>query len=212
MKISGDVFRTVLLLVSAGALNSAPVTLPFSGTIDNDPFGVFGSATFQGQYTFDSNTTQVLDTPNSGGYAGSGGIFNMSVVFNGTVGGALDGIPFVADNLNITVNNDFPGPLDQYLVTGTSTLNPNLTIEIALSDFTGTAFLNTLLPVTPLDLGKFSVASFALFGGTNDNPIEAEGLLATITTPEPANLGFTAAGLSLLAVWLRRKTRSRISF
>ena len=27
--------------------------------------------------------------------------------------------PYIADKLNITVNNNFPGPLDEYLVTGT---------------------------------------------------------------------------------------------
>jgi hypothetical protein len=113
MRILRDVSRLALTLLSTGIIHAATVQFDFAGTIDNDPFGVFGNATFQGQYTFDSNIAQVLNTPNSGGYAGSGGIYTMSVVFNGTVGGALDGIAFVADTLNITVNNDFPGPLDQ---------------------------------------------------------------------------------------------------
>jgi hypothetical protein len=96
--------------------------------------------------------------------------------------------------------------LDQYLVTGTSTQDPNLSIEIALSDFTGAAFSNTLLPLSPPSLGNFTVASFALFGGTDDNPIEAEGALTTLTaTPEPAHLALSAAGISLLAVWFRRR-------
>jgi hypothetical protein len=95
-------------------------------------------------------------------------------------------------------------------VTGTSTLDPNLSIEIALSDFTGTVFSNTLLPLSQPNPGNFTVANFALFGGSVDNPIEAEGTLNPSTaTPEPTNLAPTVTGISLLAVWFRRRLASR---
>ena len=199
-----------LLVVAAGALQAGPITFTYSGAVTSDPFGVFGNATFTGQYTFDSNTTQVLDTANSGGYAGSGGIFAMSVVFTGTVGGALDGVPFNGDTLNLTVNNDFPGPLDQYLVTGTSSTDPNLSIELTLSDFTGTAFGNTLLPLSAPNLANFTSAEFALFGGTVDDPIEAEGVLTTLaggtaSVPEPSDVALFWPGLAMLACLFRQR-------
>src|ERR1700690_60357 len=96
-----------ILPIAAGIAQAGPITFDYAGSVTNDPFAVFGSATFTGQYTFDSNMTQVLATANSGGYAGSGGIFSMSAVFSGTPGGALDGVVFTADTLNITVNNNF---------------------------------------------------------------------------------------------------------
>jgi hypothetical protein len=38
-------------------------------------------------------------------------------------GRALHGMTFSGDTVNITVNINFPGPPDEYLVTGTSSLN-----------------------------------------------------------------------------------------
>jgi hypothetical protein len=208
-------FSRIPLILAAACLFAAtaeagPVKISFSGLVTNDPFGVFDSATFDGQYTFDSNATQVLNTVNTGGYSGSGGIFSIAVSFSGTVGGALDGIIFGGDTLSITVNNDFGGPLDQYLVTGTSSTDPNLTIELTLSDFTGTAFTNTLLPLVAPNLSSFSIAGFALFAGTVDNPIEAEGTLTSLvdgsaaSVPEPTPLAFSGVGLILMACWFRR--------
>jgi PEP-CTERM motif-containing protein len=175
---------------------------------------VFDNATVAGTYTFDSTMAQVLATPNSGGYAGSGGIFNMNVAFTGTLDPSVDG-PYIADTLNITVNNVFSGPLDEYLVTGTSSTDSALTIEIRLDDFSGTAFSNTSLPLTPPSLAAFTSVRFALFDGTLDNPIEAEGVLRTLqctagcgrTVPEPnAMLLF---GIALGALWLVRHPRRR---
>ena len=94
------------------AAQATPVTFSFTGVVDNDPFGVFDSATFDGTYTFDSNIPQVLATPNSGGYADTGASVNMTVSFTGTLDPTVAG-PYTADTLNITVNNDFPGPLDE---------------------------------------------------------------------------------------------------
>lgn len=86
----------------------APITFSYAGSIDNDPFGVFGSATFTGTYTFDSSMTQVLSTLTSGGYADSGGPFSMEVAFTGTSDPALEGATFTGDSLNITVNHCCP--------------------------------------------------------------------------------------------------------
>jgi hypothetical protein len=208
--------KWVFFIMAINTMCAGPVTFTYSGTVTNDPFGVFGSATFTGQYTFDSNTPEVLNTANSGGYAGAGGIFAMSVVFAGTAGGALDGVPFVADMLNISVNNDFPGPLDQYLVTGTSSTDPNLSIELTLNDFTGTAFNNTLLPLSPPNLANFSDPEFAFFGGTVDNPLEAEGVLTSLgvgaaPVPEPSNAALLSAGLAMVACLLRFQLIRRIN-
>jgi hypothetical protein len=193
------------------AAQASPITFLFTGAIDNDPFGVFDNATFDGSYTFDSSMTQVLNTANSGGYAGSGGIFNMNVSFTGTLDPSVDG-PYIADTLNITVNNNFPGPLDEYLVTGTSSTDSMLSIEIRLDDFSGTAFSNTSLPPTPPSLAAFTSVRFALFDGTLDNPIEAEGALRTLqctagcgrTVPEPNAMLLFSVALGALGLVRRR--------
>lgn len=210
--------RESLLLSAAwatlsGAVQAYPITFTFSGTVDTDPFGVFDSATYVGSFTFDSGMTQVLNTPDSGGYAGTGGIFNMTVTFTGALDASVEG-PYVADTLNITVNNDFPGPLDQYLVTGTSSTDPSLFIELRLEDFTGTAFSDTLLPLTPPDLTLFDSPRFALFGGTLDNPIEAgavvTGLVApSLVVPEPNVVLLFLSALAALGVARRHPLSKR---
>jgi hypothetical protein len=200
-------------LLGVGAAAAAPITFAFSGTIDNDPFGVFGTAAFSASYTFDSATPQVLNTPSSGGYAGSGGIFAISASFTGTIGGTLDGLPFLGDTLNITVNNNFPGPLDEYLVTGTSSVDSALFIELRMDDSAGTAFSNTLLPLAAPSLASFSSSRFAFLAGTLDNPLEAEGTVSTLTcisgcvvtaVPEPSSAALLAAAGGIL-LWLRRR-------
>ena len=194
------------------SVSASPITIGFTGQVTNDPFGVFDSATFAGIYTYDSNTTQVLSTTNSGGYEGSGGIFSMSVQFTGTVGGTLDGVLFSADTVNITINNDFPGPLDQYLVTGTSTTDSLLSIGLRLEDFTGLVFGSTALPTTAPNPASFDLLTFALFAGTVDDPIEAEGELSSLvcvsgcTVPEPATTTLLAVALGVWAY--RRRTVS----
>ena len=89
-------------LLSVGTAQASLIRFAFTGVIDNDTNGVFDSATFAGSYTFDSTMPQVLTTPNSGGYAGSGGIFNMNVAFTGTLDPSVAG-PYIADTLNLRV-------------------------------------------------------------------------------------------------------------
>jgi hypothetical protein len=214
-RIGGTMKRQLLVglltaLLSVGIAQASLIRFAFTGVIDNDPFGVFDNATFAGSYTFDSTMPQVLATPNSGGYAGSGGIFNMNVAFTGTLDPSVDG-PYIADTLNITVNNNFPGPLDEYLVTGTSSTDSMLSIEIRLDDFSGTAFSNTSLPLTPPSLAAFTSVRFALFDGTLDNPIEAEGVLRTLqctagcgTVPEPNAMLLLGVALGAFGLARRR--------
>ena len=141
----------------------------------------------------------------------------MTVSFTGTLDPSVAG-PYIADTLNITVNNDFPGPLDQYLVTGTSSIDNLLAIELTLDDFTGTAFSTLALPLTPPSLGAFTSVRFALFDGTLDNPVEAEGTLRTlecvagcrvVPLPEPCTLLVLVAALGALG--LSRKMRHATS-
>jgi hypothetical protein len=76
--------------------------------------------------------------------------------------------PYIADKLNITVNNNFPDPLDEYLVTGSSSTDSALAIELTRDDFSGMAFSNTSLPLTAPSLVAFTSVRFAFFDGTLD--------------------------------------------
>ena len=201
----------LLALLPICAEQATPVTFSFTGMVDNDPFAAFDTATFAGSYTFDSNIPQVLATPHSGGYADTGASVNMTVLFVGTLDPTVVG-PYIADTLNITINNDFPGPLDEYLVTGTSSTDSMLSIEIRLDDFSGTAFSNTSLPLTAPNLAAFTSVRFALFDGTLDNPIEAEGVLRTLqctagcgrTVPEPNVMLLLCVALGAVGLARRR--------
>lgn len=197
------------------AAQADPVQFTFGGIINNDPFGVFGGATFTGSFTFDSTMTQVVNTPESGGYAGSGGIFAMTVSFAGALDPVVNG-PYNADTLNITINNDFPGPLDQFLVTGTSSIDSMLFIQQTFEDFTGTAFNSTALPFVPPSLLAFTSLQFTLFSGTIDNPIEGAGSVTSLActagcvVPEPPASLLLLIALGALALVYSRTPRSRL--
>ena len=193
-----------------GAVDAAPITFSFEGVVDDDPFALFNDpfgspATVVGTYTFDSAMPQVLATANSGGYADAAPNAGMTMLFANTFDASVVG-PYIANQLNITVNNDFPGPLDQYLVTGTSSTNSFLSLELTLEDFTGTALLTTALPLAPPSLGAFASPrfSFATFDGNND--VQAGGVLTSLvcvagctnTVPEPSTAWLLLAAIALL--------------
>ena len=87
-----------------------------------------------------------------------------------------------------------------------------MSIEIRLDDFTGTAFSNTSLPLAPPNLAAFTSVRFALFDGTLDNPIEAEGVLRTLqctagcgrAVPEPNAMLLIGVALGALGLARRR--------
>jgi hypothetical protein len=101
-------------------------------------------------------------------------------------------------------------------VTGSSSVDPFLSIQITLSDPSGTAFSNTLLPLTPPNVSAFVQPpfSFALFDTVAGNQIEAEGVLDSLQctagcssnpAPEPNVLALLSVALGALAFSRRRE-------
>jgi hypothetical protein len=210
-----------LCALSAVTASANTITFSFAGSITSDPDNpdtVFGTgATFSGSYTFDSSMSQGLNTSSIEGYAGAGGVFNMNVSFSGALDHSLDGMLFSANALNIEVENNIPGPLDEYFVSGASSTDSSPFMDLALFDFTATAFSNTSLPLTPPNLSSFGSSSFELFDTTASGQwLDAEGDITSLTctagcgsegsspVPEPATGTLLAGGLGALG-WLKKR-------
>jgi len=106
-----------IAVLSVGALGSAgatPVTVAFTGTVTDDPFGV-GFTSFEGTYTFDSAAADSVPDISTGSYTSLGAGFGISASFDSGAATAS-----VSGTLNIGIANDFAGPIDQYTVTGLS--------------------------------------------------------------------------------------------
>lgn len=197
---------------------AAPVTFQFSGHLEeiaaldpSSPFPdpvVFGTP-FTGSYTFDGLATDgVPADPNTGSYASAGPpyAFNLSLAGLGFAFGAVD----------IGIANDYPGPLDQYLVTYAE--NPsgaNITgvlLEITLQDFSGTAFSSDALPLVPPTLTDFVVRRFFFTDTIDGNQVEVAGVidaLAVAAVPEPSSLPLALVAMLTLATLARPRRRLR---
>jgi hypothetical protein len=208
--------------VIPGDAEAAPVTFAFTGAVTqtmfdpNDPSGgeiTFGT-NFSGSYTFESTASDQISTPGSGSYASPAAApYGFAVNFG-------PGHDFItSDALTIGVF-DNAGGMDGYSVLacfGDFTC-PNITLELFLGDFDGSALAGDALPLDSLTFDAFEVATFALRGLIDGNQVEILGNLASLSCtdgcvpqqpqpiPEPGTLLLLSPALA--AIGLRRRARA----
>lgn len=175
-------------IAAACSAVAAPITIAFTGSVTDDPFGV-GLATFEGTYTFDSESTDGAADPNTGSYTSVGPAFGITATFDGGAATAA-----VTGMLNIGIANDF-GTVDQYTVTGLSATGE---VGLFFEDPTASVFSSDALVVPPPPIDAFVFLQFRWF----DTDVEILGTIATLTCIEncgPASV--PEPGTALLA-WL----------
>jgi Periplasmic copper-binding protein (NosD) len=208
--------------VAPGDAEAAPVTFAFTGAVTqtmfdpDDPSGgeiAFGT-NFSGRYTFESTASDQIATPGSGSYASPAAApYGFAVNFG-------PGHDFItSDALTIGVF-DNAGGTDGYSVLacfGGFTC-PNITLELFLGDFDGSAFTGDALPLDSLTFGAFAVATFALRGLIDGNQVEILGNLDSLSCtdgcvpqqpqpiPEPGTMLLLSPALA--AVALRRRAHA----
>jgi len=216
---------TLVWLIAAEFAQANPVAFAFTGHItvisSLDPFDPFpdpisddaaAPSTFAGIFTFDSAAADAIPDPQTGNYASNGGPFGFTL--------SLGGLTFNFGGVNIGILNDFVTffpvqTYDEYLAsyseTPTDTNPTGVQLQIALNDFTGTAFTNDALPLAPPMLSAFSnsiyPAQFWFTDTINGNQVELFGSLDSLTTvPEPGTLFLLSPGIWLLV--RRRQSRN----
>ncbi len=191
------------MLAAPAAVNAAPITVAFSGTVTSDPFGLstFG-APISGSYTFDAAAPDADAGSNTGSYASIGMAYGFSAVVDGTSYSTPGAVTVnVANNIGIGS--------DQYGVIGTA---GDLTLELFLEDFRQMALTGDALPAGAPLLSAFSVRGFRLFGTDVEFLGDVDTLACTAgcavaSVPEPGTLALVAlAGVLLLRGRRRRST------
>jgi len=187
---------------------SAPVTFQFTGTVlqvpvDDIYMDIANGAAIQGSFTFDSAALDLIAGPESGSYTSIGLPYGMTV----TVGAHLFS---TSDSLNVGISDFFLS--DMYTVLALNA-GAGLTLELFLSDSSGSVFASDALPLTPPSLAAFQVVNFSLHQVVDFLEVQVDGQLDSLTcsqgcgaaspVPEPgtALLGLGGA----LLILLRRK-------
>ncbi len=137
------------------AVQAAPITIGFSGSVDNDPYGN-GWVTFSGQYTYDSAWADMSPSSDLGLYQGTGPIYGMNV----NVDGGARSWSLYDWLMNVFIQNDLFVLGDEYSV---ATTDGTLNMEMVLDDYSHTVFDGDDLPTGAPILSDFDWPRFTLF-------------------------------------------------
>lgn len=203
-KYSGCVAAAVL--VCATAVQAAPVTFGFTGSITQvglDELGTgvaFGDG-FSGQYTFDDAAVDAIADTAQGSYSAFGGGYGLSVDI-GSSSFAVSGY------LNVGTGNGLPA--DQYTVFASDGV---FDIGLFFQDVDGGSFADDGLPLLPFSLAGFETRDFYL-RDTAGSVLDLGGEITALTClsgcgptpmPEPGSLWLAGLALATAAGCGRRR-------
>lgn len=182
-----------MFLALAATASASIITVNYSGVITQVPiddiFGDIAPGTpFQGSYTFDSSSADLIPANNTtGSYSFTAPLGLTAVIGTHTFD--------AAGLLSIGIVNSL---IDQYTVFA-QTPGAGLTISLFLQDNSAAVFSNDQLPSSALPIAAFTQTEFHLALVLDGAELQADGQLNGITTvPEPAYLCAALAALLLL--------------
>jgi len=197
------------VLIAATVASADPVTFQFTGTVtqvidDDFSTNIKPQDTFQGSFTFDSNTSSSSSTPTGAGYDDFINPHGM------TVDVGPHNFSISNDALSIGIQN---GAADLFSVFAENFISPGLIFHITLRDPSGAALSSVALPLSPPDLSAFSQRDFFLREvDVSGNQTDVQGRIDSLTAcpscgsvvPEPAGIWLIAI---LPALAYRRSNR-----
>ena len=213
LSTAAALFAGALTAATTPPAAAAPVAYTFAGQVSDDTAGR-GYTHFSGSFSFDSATPDGIADPSTGAYAHSGAPWGLTLQFDALA-------PFAVQSaFNVLVSNGLGGQ-DAW---GLLAEDADHSISLSLTQLAGTLFASDALPLAPLTLAMFDIAT--LRWDSADGSLQ--GVLSSLSctagctglgggggggggdtppaVPEPGTLPLMAVALALLARQLRRST------